>query len=286
MDWKGLVVHEIGFMQGRLVDQIDGKIQAFPWEHWRDEFPKARALGLTILEWTLDHERIVANPYMDANGQKEILNLSSLNGVRVQSLTGDCFMQAPFWKFDGSKREMLLNELDLIIAASANLGVRFVVVPLVDAGRLESDAQRDLLITELLRRDTALRAIGTQIIFETDYGPAEYRRFIDRLPAESFNINYDTGNSASLGYNAAEELAAYGHRVVNVHIKDRIRGGTTVPLGTGAADFDSVFASLVKCEYSGDFILQTARATDRNHTEVLANYLRMTRDWIRQYYGS
>ena len=27
----------IGFMQGRLSPQVDGKIQAFPWVHWRDE---------------------------------------------------------------------------------------------------------------------------------------------------------------------------------------------------------------------------------------------------------
>jgi hexulose-6-phosphate isomerase len=89
--------HRIGFMQGRLSPQIDGKIQAFPWPYWRDEFPLARDLGFTRLEWTLDHDDLAANPLMTAEGQAEILALSAAHGVAVSSITGDCFMQAPFW---------------------------------------------------------------------------------------------------------------------------------------------------------------------------------------------
>ena len=45
------------------------------------------------------------------------------------------------------------------------------------------------------------------------------------------------GNSASLGYDAQEEIDLLGNKIINVHIKDRIRSGTTVPLGTGDTDF-------------------------------------------------
>ena len=38
---------KIGFMQGRLVDQVDTKIQAFPWENWKVEFSIAKALNIT-----------------------------------------------------------------------------------------------------------------------------------------------------------------------------------------------------------------------------------------------
>jgi L-ribulose-5-phosphate 3-epimerase len=64
-----------------------------------------------------------------------------------------------------------------------------------------------------------------QVIFECDFTPVEMARFIARLPAEWFGINYDIGNSAALGFNPTEEFAAYGARVVNVHIKDRVLGG-------------------------------------------------------------
>ena len=74
-------------------------------------------------------------------------------------------------------------------------------------------------------------------------------------------VNYDSGNSASLGFAVAEEFAAYGDRVGSVHIKDRVRGGSTVPLGSGSTDFEALFVALDEIEYRGDFILQVARGT-------------------------
>jgi L-ribulose-5-phosphate 3-epimerase len=94
-------------------------------------------------------------------------------------------------------------------------------------------------------------------------------RLIARLPVERFGINYDIGNSAALDFKPAEEFSAYGARVLNVHVKDRVLGGTTVPLKTGSADFDAVFAALAQKNYQGNFILQTARAAECNHSEVL-----------------
>ena len=53
-------------MQGRLSALVDGKIQAFPWDEWREEFPRANALGLTRMEWTIDQERLRDNPLTTA----------------------------------------------------------------------------------------------------------------------------------------------------------------------------------------------------------------------------
>ena len=75
-------------------------------------------------------------------------------------------------------------------------------------------------------------------------------------------VNYDSGNSASLGYDPIDEFAAYGVRVGSVHIKDRVRGGGTVPLGSGDASFRALFECLAALGYSGDFVLQVARGTD------------------------
>jgi hexulose-6-phosphate isomerase len=57
----------------------------------------------------------------------------------------------------------------------------------------------------------------------------------------------------------AEEWRRYGARIGSVHIKDRNLGGGTVPLGTGDADFDELFAWIRKTRYDGDLILQAAR---------------------------
>ena len=96
--------------------------------------------------------------------------------------------------------------------------------------------------------------------------------YISKLPEKLFGINYDTGNSAALGYNSSEEFFEYGKRIINIHIKDRKFNGQTVPLMEGDADFKKIFKGLNDLRYKGDFILQTARALDGNHSEVIKNY--------------
>src|SRR4030065_646349 len=79
------------------------------------------------------------------------------------------------------------------------------------------------------------------------------------------------------------ETAAYGARIIKVHVKDHVLGGTTVPLGTGNADFETVFAALAKVGFTGNCILQTARAADGDHAGVLSRYRGMTIDWLNRY---
>jgi len=277
------MIHTIGFMQGRLSPLLDGKIQAFPWDNWEKEFPVAASLGIHGMEWTLDQDRLYENPLMTEAGQARIRALSQQHQVAVPSLTGDCFMQAPFWKSEGDAKARLKEDFLAIIRACSAVGTRMAVAPLVDNGRLDNATQEDELVEFLLSLRDLLAQHDVQVIFESDFTPAELCRFINRLPAEHFGINYDIGNSAALGFDPVEEFAAYGNRVVNVHVKDRLLGGTTVPLMTGVARFDLVFAELAKLKYSGNFILQTARATDNDHAGAIRSYHDMTAHWIREF---
>ncbi|MFC5299813.1 sugar phosphate isomerase/epimerase family protein [Azospira restricta] len=270
---------DIGFMQGRLCDRVDGKIQAFPWRDWEIEFPAAERLGIGLMEWTLDHDRLYENPLMTDAGRQRIRQLSAQHGVRVQSLTGDCFMQAPFFKAEGGARETLLADLQAILDASADVGIRYVLIPLVDNGSLTAPEHEASLIDGLLPLRERLVRQRMKIVFESDFPAARLASFIDRFPADAFGINYDIGNSAALGYAAAEEIGSYGRRIDNVHVKDRVLRGTTVPLGTGNADFPTVFSALRKAGYAGNFILQTARADDGDHAGAIARYRDMTLAW-------
>jgi L-ribulose-5-phosphate 3-epimerase len=274
------ITERIGFMQGRLSALVDGKIQAFPWNEWREEFPRAKAIGLSRMEWTIDQERLRENPLTTESGRGAISRLSRGNAVEIPSLTGDCFMQAPFWKADGQAREALIADLDLVLASCAALRIVFVVIPLVDNGKIESPEQAEVLLRVLLDRSAALSRHGTRIVFESDLPPTELAQFIARFPQELFGINYDIGNSAALGFDCGEEIAAYAPRILNVHIKDRLRGGTTVPLGSGAAELAKAIRLIENSGYSGQYVLQTARAADGNHAAALARYLDMATQWI------
>jgi hexulose-6-phosphate isomerase len=86
-----------------------------------------------------------------------------------------------------------------------------------------------------------------------------FKALLENIDLDYVLANYDIGNSASLGFDPREELENYGLRILNVHVKDRKLGGTTVPLGTGNAKIDYVFLKLKEIGYSGGLTMQAAR---------------------------
>ena len=273
----------VGFIQGRLSPPVDGRIQAFPRDRWREEFILADEVDLRIMEWTLDQERLLENPLMTVAGRQEIRQLSERHGVAIPSLTGDCFMQAPFWKASGEQRYRLERVVRGVLGACRAAGIGTVVVPLVDEGSPADEAEEELLTRFLLGQAEELNQSGLRVAFESDLPPSDLAAFIERFPPGLFGINYDIGNSASLGFDPAEEFAAYGARIFNVHVKDRRLGGTTVALGEGDAEFEVVFAALSDLGYSGNLILQTARDPEGDHLSSLVRFRDMTVDWMMRY---
>lgn len=274
---------EIGFMQGRLSPLVDGNIQAFPAEHWEEEFVVAGQNNFSVMEWTLDHAGLFDNPLMTLEGRRTINRVSAEHGVKVVSVTGDCFMQAPFFKETGVTRDRLFEELCRVLDACHGCNVRYLVFPLVDGGSVENDEQRDILIEYLVRLAEKMPLVGPVLVFESDFPADDLRAFMDELPAQNFGINYDIGNSAAAGFDPRAEIKAYGERILNVHVKDRPLGGTTVPLGEGDADFPKVFDALTRAGYEGNYVLQTARAADDAHLDVLLKYRDMVDGWLREY---
>jgi hexulose-6-phosphate isomerase len=264
-----------GFMQGRLSPLVDGRIQAFPWTSWKDEFQLAEQIDFRLMEWTLDQARLYENPLMIETGQVEIRELCQRHNICIPSITGDCFMQAPLWKAVGNERDSLERDFVEITVGCATIGISMIVVPLVDNGQLENKEQENTLVAFMQNQTQFLSKKKLRVVFESDFAPTDLARFIERLDPALFGINYDIGNSAALGFNPFEEFAAYGHRIINVHIKDRILGGTTVSLGTGNADFKVVFAELLRIGYKGNYIFQTARDADGEHAQALGRYKSM-----------
>lgn len=275
------MIKKIGFMQGRLSPIIDGKIQAFPWDHWRNEIALGNELGINIMEWTIDQNRLYENPIMTEEGQDEIKSLCKKYNFLIPSLTGDCFMQAPFWKTSDSRySEKLKNDFKAIVNSCNKTNIKLLVVPLVDEGSLTNIHEENALIDFLIDQQLYFKRSGVRIAFESDYSPLELYNFISKLDYDIFGINYDIGNSASLGFNPLEEFKYIGERIKNVHVKDRPLGGSTVPLGEGDADFKNVFNLLKSYNYKENYILQTARSIDERHDEVLINYKKYVEGYI------
>ena len=276
------MIKKIGFMQGRLSPIVGGKIQSFPWGNWQNEIVLAKKIDLSLMEWTLDQDGLYENPLMTLEGQKEIRTLCKRYEFSIPSLTGDCFMQAPFWKaVEQAERERLQGDFLAVLNACSKVGITLVVVPLVDNGSLDNIEQENYLVDFLLAEESLINNLGIKIIFESDFEPSDLLRFISRLSDVNFGINYDIGNSAALGLNPVDEFQAIGSRIFNVHVKDRPLNGTTVPLGDGDADFALIFELLQSHGYASNYILQTARAKDNRHSSVLSNYQRSVLNWMK-----
>lgn len=267
-------------MQGRLSAPVGGRIQAFPWTSWREEFVTAHALGFTLMEWTLDHERLAENPLLTETGRREVQALAERWQIRIESLTADFVMQAPFFKVEGLERQARLDDLRAVVEASAAARVGLLVIPLVDEGRLEDERQEEALVRGLETLAADLRDACLRVAFESDYSPEAAAALLRRFPDNLYGLNYDTGNSAALGYDPDEEVRALGGRIFNVHIKDRHRRGPSVPLGTGDAALPTVIRLLCKVGYVGNFILQTARAVDGDHAGALRRARDLVLSWL------
>ena len=276
-------MEKIGFMQGRLSEIINGKIQSFPDDNWENEFRIGSDLGFKFIEWTLDMENIYKNPLMDSQLHEKIKYLSNKYSIKIASLTGDCFMQKPFWKTNNREQELLKKLFLDVVDACYELEMKYIVVPLVDNGRIENLIQENVLIEFLKENQNYFVDKNIVILFESDFDPKRCAEFINKLPNNEFGINYDMGNSASLGFNPIEEFKAYGGRIMNVHVKDRLLYGDTVRLGRGNVDFNMVFNQLKNIRYKGNFIIQGARSKEGKHQQILNEYKEFTNELISRH---
>ena len=267
----------IGIMQGRLSPPIGQKIQAFPQQHWEEEFSTATAMDLSSIEWILESP-LETNPLWSTDGLAQIHERTQETGLRIDFVCADYFMESPFVRMsaDDLKRNRLV--LNKAIDQCAALSGKGIEIPCVDASEIRSQEEEDELASaiEPCLEHAAKRNI--QVGLETALAPDRFRKLLDRIGHPFLKANYDSGNSASLGYDPVEEISAYGQWINNVHIKDRVQGGGTVPLGTGDADICKVLRLLKSVSYGGEFILQGARGSDdiataRCYKEQLESWL-------------
>lgn len=270
----------IGIMQGRLSPPEGDTIQCFPRSGWAGEFAAAARAGLDAIEWIYDAHGEGANPLASDAGVARIHALAAATGVAVRSVCADWLMEHPLLRAPRAEREAWHARLGWLLGRCAALGAARVVLPFVDAAAIRDALEADAVVDAVERALPAAVAAGVELHLETALGPEAFAALLDRLPHPLVRANYDAGNSAALGYHPSEEFAAYGARVGSVHVKDRVRGGGTVPLGAGDADLQALFAALRGVGYAGDVVLQVARgvpgdevawaAANRARVEALA----------------
>jgi len=251
----------IGIMQGRLVPPVGDRIQCFPRDDWAREFPLASAAGLDCIEWIFDEFGTDANPLSTDAGVDAVLALAEEHHVRVSSICADFFMDRPLVRANPAELAERTTVLDWLLRRCGRLGADRVVVPFVDASRIDTAEELDAVTAVLRRTLPVAEETGIEIHLESSLEPDRLAGLLVLLPHALLKVNYDSGNSSSLGYHPRAEFSAYGARIGSVHVKDRVFQASTVPLGSGDADLPALFGCLREVGYAGDIILQVARGT-------------------------
>ena len=260
-----MMSNPIGIMQGRLVPPTGGRIQAFPAGRWQDEFPAARVAGVSCIEWIFDESDGGGNPFRTSDGIREVQQLAERHGIAVRSLCADFLMDRPLLRVDEDAKRSTTRVLHATLDRCSRAGINRVVLPFVDQSAIHSEDEIDHVVG--IVEDALASTHGVELHLELALGPRDVAALLARLPDPRVKINYDSGNSASLGYEPADEFEQYGGRIGSVHIKDRRRGGGTVPLGQGDANLPLLFHLLRDIRYEGDLILQVARDADGGEVE-------------------
>jgi hexulose-6-phosphate isomerase len=271
---------KLGIMQGRLVPPEARRFQSFPRARWRDEFAIAAAARLDTIEWIYDAYGEDVNPLASDEGMTELGRLCALHGVGVESVCADWFMDFPLVGIDAAAARPRWQRLEWLMKRCAQLHINRIVVPFVDASAIRSAADSDAVVGGINALSALIDATDVELHLEAALPPADFAALLGRIGHSRVKVNYDSGNSASLGYKPAEEFAAYGERVGSVHLKDRRLGAGTVPLGEGDTDFGTLFTALAAARYRGDFILQVARGREGDELDWTRGNCRIARQMM------
>jgi len=269
--------NKLGVMQGRLLPKYQGRYQAFPIEDWQDEFKIAKIFDLDLIEFILDFNDFEDNPLLNNDGIDLIKNLEKESGVSVKTICADYFMEAPLHSDNSSVANNSVRVLESLILAASRLEATEIIIPCVDQSSLETSEAKDRFVHKVSKFFPLIEKENINLALETDLPPKSFVKLLNELKSDNITVNYDIGNSASLGFDTDEELDAYGDRISDIHIKDRVLNGGPVFLGEGDADFEKFFNKLKSFDYKGPFIMQAYR--DEEGVEIFKKQL----SWVKQF---
>ena len=136
---------------------------------------------------------------MTNKGILEIKRKSDQTGVEIKSVCAYYFMEAPFHKKPIDKINKSINVLNRLIDNSIEIGIEQIIIPCVDSSSLNPE-DFNFFIKNIQKCLKNAETKKIKICLETDLDPENFYELLKKMPHESVKVNYDIGNSASLGY--------------------------------------------------------------------------------------
>ncbi|MDC1103686.1 sugar phosphate isomerase/epimerase [Nitrosopumilus sp.] len=275
--------NKIGIMCGRLSPPINNNIQQFSFNSWKNEFKKANELGFDSIEWIYDLNS--NNPIL--NNLDELKIFSVKNDIKIDSVCADYFMEKKLFNVSQHDLNLNLKKLNQLIENCNKLNIEILEIPLVDSSSIQNEKFRNEFISNLTSSLSFAEQNQVFLTLETDLSPESFKKLVLDFDHPNIKINYDIGNSISLGYDPSLELSTLSEWIKNIHIKDRLYHSNTVPLGTGDVDFDLFFSNLSKIHYTKSLIIQGAREDLENNQispeQTCSKYLNFVKHYVSKY---
>jgi hexulose-6-phosphate isomerase len=255
-------MHIGGIIQGRLLPPVDGHIQEFPKDNWREEFDRLDELGLTHIEWIITKKSF----------EEGVLDLDIREYAdRISSICCDNLIHK-----DIRDNRFLAEQLRPICDFAVKNGIGVIGIPLLEDSEVYYHNKRVII--------DALAPYGEvypelEFHFEME-APVDIATELVGA-CHNFFFTYDTGNITSCGYDHSDYLQAMLPKIKNVHLKDRTRDPiATVEPGAGDTDFELIFDVLKKNNYICSLTIQTARGEDGKELETIKRHKKFYEQFI------
>jgi L-ribulose-5-phosphate 3-epimerase len=239
---------KIGIIQGRLSPPIEG-FQECPTD-WKREFTLLPVAGLTHVEWIITHKSFYDNPFFDND-----LSKYAISSVCADNLVDSRITEAQFLK----------DNLIPICDAALKNNVKNVTIPLLEDSDLSDTKKRNMFCNEI----TEIGKIYSSLNFSFEIESIAHVITDIIYLRSNFYLTYDTGNMTTMQVDHEKYLRMFFNKINNVHLKDRDSDNNTVPPGTGATNFNKIFAFLKKSGYNENYTLQTAREKGEEFETIL-----------------
>lgn len=254
---KKKFIKKLSITQGRHLKIINKRIQLFPEKNWQNELKLFNVTKLKFIEWVVSRDNFNKNPISQINGHKIINKHLKKNKIKCRSVDLDFIVKENPLKLSKDKIKIFIKKIEIISTNSSKIGIKYLIFPFLE----NSSPNRKLKIDKLIFLFNEIRKKISKkivILIETDLKPLILLNFIKKMKNKIF-INYDIGNSASKNYNFEVEKK-YFKFVKNIHLKDRVKNGSTIRFGHGNANFKELFNFLIKNKNNYNFTLQPARS--------------------------
>lgn len=260
---------KIAITQGRHLRIIKKKIQIFPEKDWKKELTLFKYTKLNYIEWVVSDDNFKSNPLTKKQGHKIINKYLKKNKIKCRSVDLDFIARKNIFKFSKIEIVEFFQKIKIIFNNANKIGIKYLIFPFLENSSPNSKYKLNELI-KLLNEIHEKLPSKLLILIETDLSPKKLLRFIKKMNQKIF-INYDLGNSASKNFDFNEEKK-YFKFVKNIHLKDRVKNGSTVRFGEGNANFKELFKFLLKNKFNCNFTLQPARSKcNKDIKEILIN---------------